>query len=182
MFNCFRKAKKINTCIRYLNKELSSKIIRWKDIGRWKERELFFKEYSCNIFIFINKSLQLYYISLFIYMYNSLPLKIYCTFHEEKKFDYLFAVHSYSGNSNYANSCYGHWMTDIRLVVIPVTSYEVTAVSQRVTSPASVTALTTAAMMKLTRRRWPPCRVSSRTPHCSSISARGAGLSVCPQG
>lgn len=84
VFNCFRKAKKINTCIRYLNKELSSKIIRWKDIGRWKERELFFKKYSCNIFIFINKSLHLYYISLFIYMYNSLALKIYCTFHEEK--------------------------------------------------------------------------------------------------
>lgn len=95
---------------------------------------------------------------------------------------YLFAVHSYSGNSNYANSCYGHWMTDIRLVVIPVTSYEVTAVSQRVTFPASVTVLTTAATMKLTRRRWLPCKVSSRTPHCSSISALGAGPSVCPQG
>lgn len=116
-------------------------------------------------------------------MFNSLSLKIYCTFHETTNLIiYLFAVHSYSGNSNYANSCYGHWMTDIRLVVIPVTSYEVTAVSQRVTFPASVTVLTTAATMKLTRRRWPPCRVSSRTPHCSSISALGAGPSVCPQG
>lgn len=148
---------------------------------RWKERELFKKIYSYNIFIFINKGLTCT-ISLYSFNVQFLILENILHFSWDNQFNYLFAVHSYSGNSNYANSCYGHWMTDIRLVVIPVTSYEVTAVSQRVTFPASVTVLTIAATMKLTRRRWPPCRVSSRTPHCSSISALGAGPSVCPQG